>query len=82
MVWKDECKAWIELDRVKAPIASGKVVGNTITLQLSASADAKTIGYISGRAWDGRADKLLLGANGLAALTFCEVPIAASKAAR
>ena len=79
MSWKDECKAWIELDRTAAPITGGKVSGNTITLQLSALATAKTIGYINGRNWDGKADKLLYGTNGIAALTFCEVPLSPAK---
>ena len=79
MTWKDECKAWLELDRTAAPIASGKVSGNTITVKLSTPATAKTIGYINGAHWDGKPDKLLYGTNGIAALAFSAVAIEAAK---
>jgi alpha-L-fucosidase len=81
MAWKDECKAWIYLDDVAAPISAGKVSGNAITLQLTSPSSAKCIAYLSGKDWDGRPDKLLYGANGIAALTFCSVPLAPSAAA-
>ena len=79
MTWKDECKAWIELNGAAAPIASGKASGNSITLQLTAPTEAKKIAYLSGKHWDGRADKLLYGTNGIAALTFCDVLIESPK---
>jgi len=41
MVWKNECKAWIQLDGVAAPILAGKAAGNAITLELSAASDAR-----------------------------------------
>jgi hypothetical protein len=75
MVWKDECKAWIYLDGVAAPISSGKVSGNVITLQLTSPSATKSIAYLSGKHWDGRHDKLLCGANGIAALAFSAVTI-------
>ena len=51
-----------------------------ITLQLKSPTEAKTIAYISGRFWDGRPDdKLLYGTNGIAALTFCALPLTSSK---
>ncbi len=79
MTWKDECKAWLELDRTAAPITAGKVAGNIITVQLSTPATAKTIGYINGAHWDGKPDKLLYGTNGIAALAFSAVAIEAAK---
>jgi len=75
MAWKDECKAWIYLDDVEAPISAGRVAGNAIVLQLTSPSSAKSIAYLSGKHWDGRPDKLLCGANGIAALVFCDVPI-------
>jgi hypothetical protein len=75
MAWKDECKAWIYLDDVAAPISAGRVAGNAIVLQLTSPSSAKSIAYLSGKHWDGRHDKLLYGANGIAALVFCDVPI-------
>lgn len=38
-----------------------------------APASAKSITYLSDKSWDPKT--LLYGKNGLAALTFCEVPI-------
>jgi hypothetical protein len=75
MAWKDECKAWIYLDGVAAPIGAGKVSGNVITLQLTSPSAAKSISYLSGKYWDGRPGKLLYGANGIAALAFSAAAI-------
>ena len=75
MIWKEEGKAWIELDGKAAPVSAGKVAGHVITLQLTAPSNAKSVGYISGRSWDGKPDKLLYGANGIAALAFSAVPL-------
>ena len=76
MTWRDEMKKDIYLDDAAAPISAGSVSGNVITLKLKSPSSAKTIGYISGRLWDGKAASLIFGANGIAALTFCDVPIA------
>jgi len=78
MLWKPECKAWINLDGVAAAVSAGKAAGNAITIQLSAPAAAKTIAYLSGKNWDGLPDKLLYGTNGIAALAFSAVPIQAA----
>jgi hypothetical protein len=75
MIWQDECKAWIELDRTPAAIVGGKVSGNTITLKLQAPSQAKSVGYINGGKWDGKPDKLLYGTNGIAALAFSAVAV-------
>jgi hypothetical protein len=56
-----------------------KAAGTVITLQLSSPSTARSIAYLSGKTWDGRQDKLLYGANGIAALTFCNVPILENK---
>jgi len=56
-----------------------KAAGTVITLQLSSPSTARSIAYLSGKTWDGRQDKLLYGANGITALTFCNVPILENK---
>jgi hypothetical protein len=79
MIWKDEMKKELYLDEVKASISAGTVSGNVILLKLTQPSTAKTITYLSGRDWDGKPASLILGANGLAALTFCEVPLSPVK---
>jgi alpha-L-fucosidase len=79
MVWKDEVRRSIYLDDAVAPISSGSVSGNLITLKLTAPSSAKAITYLTGRDWDGKPAHLIFGANGIAALSFCDVGIAASE---
>ena len=81
VVWQDEEKTSFYLDDVLAPIGSGTVAGNVLTLKLTKPSSAKTITYLTGKDWDGKPEHLLFGANGIAALTFCEVGIAASPTA-
>jgi hypothetical protein len=75
MTWKEEMKKDIFLDEAKAPISAGTVDGNVILLKLTKPSTAKTIAHLSGRNWDGKPASLIFGANGLAALTFCDVPL-------
>ncbi|MBM3740008.1 MAG: hypothetical protein FJW39_29975 [Acidobacteria bacterium] len=49
----------------------------TLTLKLRETAQERTITYLKEARWS--QDTLLLGANGLAALTFCDVEIAAHR---
>ena len=56
-------------------IHTGKAGGNLITLQLSKPGTATTITYLTGKDWDGKPEKLLIGANGIGALTFADVAI-------
>ncbi|MEI8072375.1 MAG: DUF2341 domain-containing protein [Planctomycetota bacterium] len=79
VVWADALAGQFYLDGEKDKVASGSVTGNVLTLTLTlklkgkeASA-AQKITYLKETAWS--QDSLLNGANGLAALTFCEVPI-------
>ena len=78
MMWKDEMKKEIYLDGAKAAVSAGSAAGNLITLKLGTPSTATTIGYISGRDWDGKPTNLIYGANRIAALTFCDVPIETS----
>ncbi len=73
VVWADKLAGQFYLDGVKDQVASGGVAGTVLTLKLKAPSTAKTITYLKEVAWN--QDTLLLGANGIAALTFCEVPL-------
>ncbi|MEI6605581.1 MAG: DUF2341 domain-containing protein [Verrucomicrobiota bacterium] len=74
VVWMDSLTSQIYLDGEKDKIASGSVLGNLLTLKLKAPATAQRITYLKETSWN--QDDLLFGANGIAALTFCEVPLA------
>jgi hypothetical protein len=65
----------IYLDGVRGQVTGGSVSGKVIRLQLAGPSKAKTIDYLADNDWDGARESLLLGANGIAALTFCEVAI-------
>ena len=80
VVWADTLAGQFYLDGEKGKVASGSITGNVLTLKLTQPSAAKQITYLKEIAWN--QDTLLLGANGLAALTFCEVPISASKSGR
>ena len=79
VIWADALAGQFYLDGEKGKVASGSVTGNVLTLKLNEASVAKKITYLKEIAWN--QDTLLLGANGLAALTFCEVPIASVKPA-
>jgi hypothetical protein len=57
-------------------VSSGSAVGNTIKLQVSGASSAATITFLKGLFPWMQAD-ILKGTNGIAALTFADVPIAA-----
>ena len=58
-------------------VTSGSASGNVITLKLKSPQRATRITYLKERDWS--QDRVLHGANGLAALTFCDVPIAPAR---
>ena len=68
-------KRYVYLDGVAAAISRGAVSGNVLTLTLTAPSRAKTVAYLAGRDWNGKPTHLIYGTNGIAALTFCDVPI-------
>ena len=78
MAWDDAMASQFTLDGATGKVQSGSASGVNITLKLSAPSEATTITYLVDRRWDPNA--LLYGKNGIAALTFCEVPIAPAKA--
>ncbi|MEI6606685.1 MAG: DUF2341 domain-containing protein [Verrucomicrobiota bacterium] len=79
MAWDPLNAINIYLDGVKGQVTSGSASGKLIKLQLSAPSKAKTIDFLADNDWDGSRDNLLLGTNGIAALSFSEVPIAQAK---
>lgn len=73
VVWNDTLAGQFYLDGEKDKVASGGVAGNVLTLRLKQPSTAKQITYLKEVSWN--QDTLLIGANGIAALTFCEVTI-------
>ena len=78
--WDDALAGQFYLDGEKGKVASGSVAGNVVTLKLAAPSTAKTITYLDSAAWSQKT--LLRGGNGIAALTFCEVPLETRRSAR
>ncbi len=72
--WDAALAGQFYLDGQKGKVVSGAATGSRVTLKLAAATDAKTITYLDSAAWSQKT--LLVGANGIAALTFCEVPLA------
>ena len=72
IVWADALTGQFYLDGEKEKVASSAVNGNVLTLKLKEASNAKTITYLKESAWS--QEKLVIGANGIAALTFCNVP--------
>jgi hypothetical protein len=80
VVWKDSLAGQFYLDGSAEQGISGAVSGNLVMLKLKETSTAKKITYLKEMKWS--QDKLLIGANGIAALTFCDVPIVSSAAAQ
>lgn len=72
--WRDQLAGQFYLDGEKDKVVSGSVAGSWLTLKLKEPVAAKHITYLKEAKWS--QDTLLLGENGIAALTFCEVPVA------
>ncbi len=77
VVWTEPLAGQFYLDGEKGQVASGRVSGNVLTLTLKTASTAQKITYLKEIAW--KQDTLLNGADGLAALTFCDVPIQSNK---
>lgn len=73
VVWTDVLAGQFYLDGEKDKVASGSVSGNVLTLKLKGASTAKKITYLKETSWS--QNTLLNGVNGIAALTFCNVPI-------
>ncbi len=75
VAWSPQLATQFYLDGKENLVAHGTTAGNTLTLHLAEPSAAAHLTYLDSKAWS--QDTLLLGTNGLAALTFCEVPLAA-----
>jgi hypothetical protein len=73
MLWSDTLAKEFRLDGKPGQVERGGAEGRLVRLQLTAASDARRISYLDSAAWN--PDNLLVGENGLAALTFWEVPI-------
>jgi hypothetical protein len=71
--WLDLLANQFYLDGEPNHIVSGSTKGNILTLKLKSPSAAKNITYIKEVNW--KQETLLIGENGIAALTFCKVPI-------
>ena len=80
VVWADHLASQFYLDGEKDKVASGSVSGNVLTLKLKEPSTATKLTYLKEIAWN--QDTLLTGANGIAALTFCNVPLLPAPAGR
>jgi hypothetical protein len=71
--WADALAGQFYLDGQKGKVASGSAAGNLVRLKLVAPSPAKAVTYLDGGSWS--PGTVLRGENGIAALTFCEVPV-------
>ena len=76
VIWDNRLASQFFLDGEIAELDSAAVTGNSLTLKLATPSSAKTLTYLDSKAW--KPDNVLRGTNGIAALTFCEVPILSS----
>jgi hypothetical protein len=72
--WDDKLAGQFYLDGEKGQVESGAASGNSVTLKLSRASKAQKLTYLDSKAWS--QTTLLRGENGIAALTFSEVPVA------
>ncbi|MCX6872708.1 MAG: DUF2341 domain-containing protein [Verrucomicrobia bacterium] len=77
VIWLDSLAGQFYLDDQKDLVAKGAVSGNVVTLHLKAPATAAKITYLKELNWN--QNDLIFGKNGIAALTFCDVPILPEK---
>ena len=73
MKWTETLLDQFYLDGKRGRVTSGAPDGRTLILELDGPSTAKQITYLDSKSWNPK--NLLRGENGIAALTFCEVPI-------
>ena len=73
VAWDDKLAGQFYLDGEKGKVGSGIVAGTVLTLKLKGPSTATKITYLKEIEWN--QDTLLEGTNGIAALTFCDVPL-------
>ncbi len=77
ITWSDTLTSQFHVGGKAGQIASGSAHGHRITLQLKSPSKASKLTYLDSASWN--PNNLLYGQNGLAALTFCNVPIETPK---
>ena len=75
--WDEEIIERFYLDDDSAKVTTVGGSGKIITLKLAGPSTAKNLSYIRGGKWK-QEQAIIWGSNGLAAFTFCEVPIRTS----
>ena len=75
VLWSDALVNQFYLDGEPKQVVLGSANADRITLKLKGPMKPKTVTYLDSANWN--PDNLLYGRNGLAAFTFCEVPIEA-----
>ena len=78
MIWNSAATVNFYLDRIGGKVTSGSASNNVITLQVTGATTNLTIGYVVDQYWNFSSANLLYGSNGISALTFYAVPLAAS----
>ena len=73
VVWGDLLPSQFYLDGVEGAVVRGDVAGNLLTLTLNKPTAYARITYLKEMSW--KQEMILMGKNGIAALTFCNVPI-------
>lgn len=76
--WNEACLDQFYLEGQRLEVSSGSVNGKRLILQLATPAAKPSdyplkLTYLDSKVWS--QDRLLIGINGVAALTFCDVPI-------
>ena len=72
--WDDEVALRFYLDDLSTDLIAIGGTGRIITLKLARPSAAKHLSYVRGGKWR-QEQAIIWGSNGIAALTFCEVPI-------
>jgi Carbohydrate esterase, sialic acid-specific acetylesterase len=74
IAWNTGATSFYHLSDGKTVLA-GSASGKIIRLKLNSASTAKTITYLKGALWQRQQANLINGKNGIAALTFADVPI-------
>jgi hypothetical protein len=80
VVWSDRLVSQFHLDGGPRQVIGGSADGKTLRLRLQGPTTSPWVTYLDSANWN--PDNLLYGTNGLAALTFCEVPLEENAASR
>lgn len=73
VAWNPAAPPLFTFDGKSSLVKSGSANGKHVTLELTGPTEAQTLTYVQGERWEQK--RILRGANGIAALTFCAVPL-------